>query len=414
MDFRYLFIDFDSFFASVEQHWQPELRGRPVGIVPSIGTDTTCCIAASYEAKRHGVKTGTGVREARFLCPGIVFIEGNHQRYIQTHHAMIATIEKCLHVEKVLSIDECYGQLPPHWQPPAIARAKCDEIKTALREEIGQSITCSIGVGPNRFLAKLASKMRKPNGCQFIRREDLPGILYSLELNDITGIGRSMSKRLDRHGIRSVRELCAASAPQLSRIWDSIHGLAMYRQLRGDDLPEVATQHRTLSHSHILPPALRRTERALPVMHKQLQKACRRLRAMDYYAACMTLSVKFSFTWRWERSVKVFPTQDTQTFTLHLNRLWQDAPRDDTPTQVRVVLSELTPAADHTPSLFADDNQPRRVALQKAMDSLTQRYGNASVYFAPAHDAHRNKSAPMRISFTHIPDIEQENDGLSP
>jgi len=411
MDLRYLFIDFDSFFASVEQHWQPALRGRPVGIVPSLGTETTCCIAASYEAKRRGVKTGTGVREARFLCPDIVFVEGNHRRYVETHHAMIETIEQCLHVEKVNSIDECYGQLPPHWQAPDIALAKCDEIKAALAEKIGPSITCSIGVGPNRFLAKLASKMRKPNGCQFITRADLPGILYAFELEDITGIGRSMRKRLDRHGIRSVRELCAASAPQLARIWGSIHGQSMYRELRGEDLPEVATAHRTLSHSHILPPVLRRTERALPVMHKQLQKACRRLRAMDYYAGGMTISVKFSFAWRWERDVKVFPTQDTQTFTAHLNRLWADAPREDTPTQVRVVLWDLIPAATHTPSLFPDDNHPRRVALQKAMDSLTQRYGNASVYFAPAHEAHQRCAAPMRISFTHIPDITQENDG---
>ena len=98
MALRYLFIDFDSFYASVEQQRQPQLRGRPVGVVPSIGVDTMSCIAASYEAKAFGVKTGTAVREARYLCPGIVFVEANHARYIKLHNKIKALIHKIIYI----------------------------------------------------------------------------------------------------------------------------------------------------------------------------------------------------------------------------------------------------------------------------------------------------------------------------
>lgn len=411
MSLRYLFIDFDSFFASVEQQHQPELRGQPVGIVPSANVETTCCIAASYEAKRHGVRTGTGVREARFLCPGIRFVQADHARYVDYHHRIIATIEPCLHVEKVMSIDECFGRLPPHWQSPEIATAKSNEIKAALTHQIGQYVTASIGIGPNRFLAKLASKMRKPNGCQLIDLEDLPDILYPLQLDDLHGIGKNMLRRLHQHGIREMRQLCHATASQLGRVWGSIYGMQMWKQLRGHDVGEIETTRRTVSHSHILPPKFRTPENALAVLHKQLQKAGRRLRSMGYFTGRLTVSVKFAFQYRWEREARFFPTQDTLTMARHVNRLWASAPLDDQPTQVRVVLSELIPLKAHTPSLFEDDNQSRRVALQRAMDELTLRYGNTAVYYASAYHAHQSGAAPMRIAFTHIPDLQLEQDG---
>ena len=159
MALRYLFIDFDSFYASVEQQLQPHLRGHPVGIVPSIGVDTTSCIAASYEAKALGVKTGTAVREARYLCPGIIFGVANHARYIELHNQIKALIHKIIYIEAVLSIDEMYGKLPPHWQPLPIATQKAHSIKAAIAKEIGPYVRASIGLAPNRFLAKLASKL---------------------------------------------------------------------------------------------------------------------------------------------------------------------------------------------------------------------------------------------------------------
>ena len=411
MSLRYLFIDFDSFFASVEQQFSPHLRGKPVGIVPSM-VETTCCIAASYEAKRYGVKTGTGVREARYLCPDIQFIVGNHLRYVETHKKIKERIHQIIYIDAVLSIDEMYGRLPPHWQPPVIARAKAEEIKTALAEDIGPHIRASIGLAPNRFLAKLASKLEKPNGLVTIDFDDLPRKLYRFQLADITGIGRRMLQRLHTARITNMESLCKASRRKLHRIWGSVEGDRMWYALRGIDLPQSETQRSTIGHSHVLPPKLRNEDGAHSTLHRMLQKACRRLRAEAYFTGQMDLQVKFGFEHRWHAEAHCFPTQDSITLAQMLNALWaRHPPYGEEPTKVAVTLSKLVHANAHTPSLFQEDNQTRRVALQHVMDSINKEFGGRTLYYADSMEAQRaHDAAPMRISFNHIPNPELERD----
>jgi DNA polymerase-4 len=410
MSLRYLFIDFDSFYASVEQQFQPRLRGKPVGIVPSLGVETTCCIAASYEAKARGVKTGTPVREARTLCPGIQFVQANNTRYIKTHKEIHRIIHEIIYVDAVLSIDEMYGRLPPHWQPPAIARAKALEIKAALKAQIGPYIGASIGLAPNRFLAKLASKLEKPDGLTMIDFEDLPEKLYRFELADITGIGRRMQERLRIARITTMEELCDAPRHTLHRIWKSVEGDRMWYALRGIEIPLAETQRQTIGHSHVLPPRLRSFHGAHATLHRMLQKACRRLRAMDYFTAHLDVQVKFGFELRWHAEARCFATQDNVTLGRLLNHLWEQHPGDaPEPTKVGITFMHLVHADSHTPSLFREDNQPRRMQLQHAMDAINKQHGGRSLYYADAFEAQRSsEAAPMRISFNHIPDLELE------
>lgn len=412
MALRYLFIDFDSFYASVEQQRQPHLRGRPVGVVPSIGVETTCCIAASYEAKAFGVKTGTPVREARFLCPDIVFVEANHTHYIKAHERIHARIHEILYVDAVLSIDEMYGRLPPHEQAPECARAKGEAIKAALAKDIGPYVTASIGLAPNRFLAKLASKMEKPNGLTCLDFEDLPHKLDPLELSDLTGIGSGMLRRLQTARIHTVAQLCAASRDTLRKVWGSIEGIRMWSALRGIDLPPVETSRRTIGHSHVLPPALRNESGAHSTLHRMLQKAGRRLRTMDYFAGLLVLQVKFGYELRWGLQVACFPTQDDVLLGKLLNRLWDERPKDaPDPTKVSVTLLRLESAQNHTPDLFAERKETRRHDLQRAMDTVNLRHGGRSLYYADALEAQANaEAAPMRIAFTHIPELKVERD----
>lgn len=412
MSLRYLFIDFDSFFASVEQQFCPELRGKPIGVVPSLGVETTCCIAASYEAKRYGVKTGTGVREARYLCPGIQFVESHPTRYIQVHDRIHKLIHTIVYVDAVLSIDEMYGRLPPHWQAPTIARGKALEIKAALNEKIGPYIRASIGLAPNRFLAKLGSKLEKPNGLVTIDFADLPEILYRFELEDITGIGRQMLRRLHTARITDMETLCHASRRKLHRIWGSVEGDRMWYALQGIDLPVIETERSTVGHSHVLPPRLRTLRGAHATLHRMLQKACRRLRAMDYFSRHLHLQVKFGFDLRWQAESSCFPTQDTRILADLLNHLWNRHPGDlPEPTKVAVTLSKLIPGSIHTPSLFPEENNTRRVELQRVMDGINKTYGGRALYYADSMEAQVcTDAAPMRIAFNHIPDLELERD----
>jgi len=412
MSLRYIFLDFDSFFASVEQQFRPELRGKPVGIVPMLGVDTTCCIAASYEAKAYGVKTGTAVREARYLCPGITFIEASHTRYVKIHRRLKELIHEVIYVEEVLSIDEMYGRLPPHWQEPEVAQDKACEIKSLIRDKVGADLTVSIGIAPNRFIAKLASKLNKPNGLVCVDFKDLPLALYSMELSEITGIGRRMLERLRTARILNMEDLYGASRRKLHRIWGSLEGDRMWYALRGIELPPVETKKSTIGHSHVLPPRLRTFHGAYATLQRMLQKACRRLRADGYFTGCMLVQVKFGFDLRWAAETHCFPTQDSVALGHLLDGLWADRPKGaPKPTKVGVTFTKLIHRKNHTASLFPEDNDLRRMQLQHTMDQVNRAHGGRTLYYANSMEAQKDyDAAPMRIAFTHIPDLELEDD----
>ncbi|MGH8274839.1 MAG: Y-family DNA polymerase, partial [Gammaproteobacteria bacterium] len=287
MPLRSLFLDFDAYFASVEQQLRPELRGRPVAVVP-VMADTTCCIAASYPAKRYGIKTGTQVGEARRLCPDLALVEARHEAYVEYHHRLVRAVEQCIPVDEVASIDEMACTLTGSWREPARALAVARAVKRAVAE-VGEAIGCSIGIAPNRFLAKLASKMDKPDGLKIICAEELPDVLYGFELADVTGVGRRMRARLERAGIVSVEALCAASEAELRRIWRGIGGALMHRALRGAPVSVHASERASIGHSHVLPPDKRDAADARAVLHRLLQKAAWRLRDADYAAGGLVL-----------------------------------------------------------------------------------------------------------------------------
>ena len=175
---RTFFVDFNSYFASVEQQVNPALRGKPVGVVPMMA-ETTCCIAASYEAKRFGVKTGTMVREARRLCPGIIFIEAQHAIYVRYHHLAVAAVDRIVPVRQVMSIDEMECELPTRWRTREQATRIAAAVKKEILSTVGDQLHTSIGVAPNTLLGKLASDMQKPNGLVILEAQNLPHGLFT-------------------------------------------------------------------------------------------------------------------------------------------------------------------------------------------------------------------------------------------
>ncbi len=428
-DFRTFFVDFNSYFASVQQQIEPALRGKPVGIVP-VMAETSCCIAASVEAKRWGVKTGTGVREARKLCPGIILVEAKHEVYVHYHHLAVAAVDRIVPVRQVMSIDEMECELPTRWRN----REKACEIAAAVKKEIlstvGDQLHTSIGIGPNTLLGKLASDMQKPNGLVILELKDLPQALLHLKLQDITGIGHSMLGRLERGGIRSIAQLYAAPRDVLHTVWGGVAGDEMYDKLRGQWYAPRETVSRSLGHSHILPPDLRNPQGAFGVLNRLTQKAAMRLRKQGFYATAMSVSVRCDHRYRTEpgghRDTRFGETQDTQFFLHTLDALWRSGLCQLAhPKGVGMVLHGLVPAAMHTLSLFDEVPElavgsvapssaqvqnastvrdPRR--LLAAMDAINKTQGKNALYFATAHHALNN--APMRIAFNRIPDIETE------
>ena len=180
MALRSLFVDFNSYFASVEQHLRPELRGKPVAVVP-VKAETTCCIAASHEARKFGIKTGTRVSDARHMCPGLQIVEARPALYVELHHKLIAAVESCIHVEEVWSIDEMPCELTGRLQKREKACELALKIKKTIAGDVGSELRCSVGIAPNSFLAKTASDMQKPDGLVVIEQQDLPQCLHRLK-----------------------------------------------------------------------------------------------------------------------------------------------------------------------------------------------------------------------------------------
>lgn len=400
MSLRYLFIDMNAYFASVEQQFQPELRGKPVGVVP-VMAETTCCIAASYEAKRFGVKTGTMVAEARALCPGIHIVEARPRLYVEVHHQILKAIDTYLPIAAVLSIDEMVCRLLKNEQEPAQAIALAKAIKQAIKEQIGPCLRSSIGLGPNRMLAKVASDMQKPDGLTVIELKDLPERLYGLKLTSLPGIGDRMNKRLARQGITSIEKLYRLSPGEMAKVWGSkVLGYAWWKKLRGEDVPETPTHRHSVSHSHVLPPALRNRGGAKAVLIRLVHRAATRLRHMGYCADSVGIGIKLVDGPGWHEQERIPPCQDTITFIRHALSLWEKMP-SGTPLRIGVWLGGLTPDQNVPWPLFEKEQKLARLA--KAMDKVSRKYGGDSLYFAGMQRTDPKSSS--RIAFNYIPDL---------
>lgn len=395
-----MFLDFDSFFASCEQQRQPHLRGRPVGVIP-VATDHTCCIAASYEAKAFGVKTGTPIPEARRLCPGIAFVLAEHRVYIEFQQKALEAIDQCAPVWAVHSIDELSIKLCPRTRQRDEAIRLGRAIKESLTSRVGECMRCSIGIAPNRFLAKTASNLDKPNGLCVLDETSIPDRLYDLDPKKLTGIGGAMRERLRRRGIDTIGRLYECSERDLHDIWKGVMGAMWWAQLRGgSDWYDRPSTRQSVSHGHVMSPELRTHEGARSLGVRLLAKACVRLRDINHHATRMTVFVRFEDGHRWATDDVFEPSRDSLVLQRVLARVW-NPPTHDRPKQVIVVLSGLTPSHNVEASLF--DAAEKSSELSDVFDRITRRYGYDAIYSASMH--HAKKAAPRRIAFGNVPDL---------
>lgn len=406
MALQSFFVDFNSYFASVEQQLRPELRGRPVGVVP-VMAETTCCIAASYEAKAFGVKTGTSVAEARRLCPAIVIVEARPPVYVDYHHKLVKIIESCIHIDQVMSIDEVICTLTASQRRRENALKLAQQVKDAIKGLVGTELRCSVGIAPNFFLAKTAAEMQKPDGCVVIDHDDLPDCLFGLQPGDLYGIGRRMNQRLLEHGIDTVEALYRADKATLRHVWNGIEGERMYDRLRGRIVYTPPTQRNSIGHSHVLAPDYRTPAATFAVLHKLLQKAAMRLRHYHQLSGRLLINIDYLKGGGWYEKLNLDPTDDTMQLLQALKLAWDRRPRPmPPPLRVGVVLTQLIDRQQQSLDLFAADR--KQAPLNTALDRINERFGRNAIYFGGAHMA--QDAAPMRISFTHIPEPEIEGD----
>ncbi len=419
-----LYLDFDGFFASVEQQAYPALRGKPVGVVPFGSGLYSSVIACSKEAKKRGVKNVMKVTEARKICPELILTPQSPDLYRRAHNALLREISTVLPLEVVKSIDELSCKLDNVAQknPKTIA----NEIKNRLRHNIGPYITCSIGFAANRQLAKIACKMDKPDGVTIWHPKDMPAPLLKTCFDDIPGIGKYMQKRLHKVGIYDMASLLATSPKQLRKIWHNVTGERLWYALHGYAIHAMPSSRNMFGHGRVLPPDTRKIEDAHYCSRLLLTKAARRLRRGGFYSGRLWLWFAMvrqqSYGWQseradkkegqsWSGSITLPFVQDDQACLSALEVLWQKARREIPHSckikRLGVTLLDLTPATARQLDLFLNDDQHRQKweRLTQATDQLNNRYGK-TVLSLGAWDPPKGGNVGGKISYTRIPKAE--------
>ncbi|WP_260598345.1 type VI secretion protein ImpB [Sphingomonas endolithica] len=417
---RWLFLDLNSYFASVEQQIDPALRGKPVLVAP-IDSDTTVAIAASVEAKRYGISTGTPVWEAKRLCRDLIVTPARHEEYVRFHDRIVAEIWRQIPVTMVCSIDEVACRLLDNENSVAAATALARRIKAGILANVGECLTSSIGIAPNRLLAKLASDMQKPDGLVVLDAATLPQRLYDMPLRDICGIGAKMERRLARDGINDIRQLCERRPRDAGTAWGGTNGDRLWYLLHGVDLPDKPTQSRSIGHSHVLSPGKRGVEPVRLTARRLALKATSRLRRKAYRSRLLVLHARFEddkSTWR--ASQKLAATQDSFAVLAALELLFprliaagRTRPGDFQIRMIGVTLAEIEPLAGEQASLFErlDPDDPlaretRTLSLSRAMDRINERFGRNAVSLGPQSGG-RIDRVGTKIAFGRIPDLDE-------
>ncbi len=392
---RWLYLDMNSFFASVQQAEDPSLVGKPVAVVPMVA-DSTFVIAASKECKKLGVKTGMRVGDAKQIIPDIVLISGSHALYGHYHKRIQEVTQQVLPINKVCSIDEMKFRLLGDEREPDEAIKIAKRMKQALADDVSPIVTASIGLAPNAFLAKLATDLQKPDGLVVIESKDLPEKIKGLRLTEFAGINRKMEARLMAAGIFSSDDMTARTEAELQQAFRSVLGARWWHLIRGEELTDIEKPRKSVSHSHVLPPELRTHQGARDVLLRLTHKIAARLRSYGLEAGHLHIYAADQSR-GWEAQTPLDGCQDTMSLVSEVLRLWKDA-SFGTPRQVGLNLTDLTPFGTRTPSLFSDfEKKQEAVKASHAMDMINHKYRKNAIFLASLEKV--KSSADEKIAF---------------
>lgn len=374
-------IDLNSCFATVEQQANPLLRGKPV-VVAAYTTAGGCILTASREAKKLGIATGMRVGEAKTICPVVVVLPSDPWKYRFINKKLQDLVRAYSPNIQVKSIDEMVVdfQNTPQIQKNGMTEI-AKKIKQDIKKKIGDWLTVSIGIAPNRYLAKVASGLHKPDGLDVIDQSNVEQIFSNMQVEDLTGIKIGYGRRLRYAGITTALSLYQAPVEVLTRAFQSVCGYQWWRRIHGYEADETEFETKSIGHSYALhTPYKPREYRLLQILCTLASKMGRRLRAHGSQAYGMHVSCQYTDREYWHRGVK-------QARALYSNaQLYAAAKRilllaPDKPVRILSVSSYfLSDSSVSQLKLYSDEEEHR--SLTKALDRIEDRYGDFSVFSA--------------------------------
>jgi DNA polymerase-4 len=375
-------IDLNSCFATVEQQARPLLRGRPVAIV-NRRTEHTMIVTASYEAKAQGVGLGMRLRDARKICPDIVGLESDPAKYRYVYHKLLDIMRDYSAHVRMKSIDE--GVIDFHHATDAMKTRGLEsigyEIKQRLRGEIGRAMRCNVGIAPNRFLAKTAANLHKPDGLDVITHQNLRDVLGTLQLTDLTGIAKHNEHRLNTIGIYTPLELLDASAQTLhSMVFKSICGEQWHQRLRGWEVDDVDHGLKTAGRQYVLETYNLPYEKILQRLHHLCEATGQKIRSQGKVARGVLVWASTYERKYWHaRRMSTMPFFSDQAIYTQAEQLFQGAPLGV--RTIGVSVYEISDDNDPQLSLFGDELAKER-RITGMVDEINERYGMGVIHSA--------------------------------
>ncbi|HWT39725.1 MAG TPA: hypothetical protein VN081_00375 [Dongiaceae bacterium] len=375
-------IDLNSCFATVEQQARPMLRGKPVAIV-NRRTDKTAIVTASYEAKAKGVKVGMKLREAMELCPDLVPLESDPSKYRYVYHKLLDIMRDYSAHVTMKSIDE--GVIDFHDTSQAIQGRDLveigQEIKRRLKDEIGVWMRCNVGIATNRFLAKTAAGLHKPDGLDVVTSQNIRQVLSGLKLTDLTGIAHRNEHRLNSVGIMTPLQFLDADPTALRKIvFKSVVGEWWYKRLRGFEVDDVETQMGRIGRQYVLERFDLTHDEILQRLHHLCESVGSRLRSQQKAARGVYIYVKTLERGYWHSStLSPLPFFSDQSIYGQARHLFEKAPGHL--REIGVHCYELMDREDSQLSLFADEITRERQVVE-AIDDINKQFGERTIHSA--------------------------------
>lgn len=373
-------IDLNSAFATIEQQARPSLRGRPIGVTNRISKNC-CVIAASYEAKQLGIKVGMGLIEARTMVPDLVMLESDPPKYHFVYKKLCSIMKSYSPDVKMKSIDE--GIIDFHGTLGTINKKPLKdiglEIKQRLRAEVGSWMKINVGIGPNRFLAKTASNLHKPNGLDEINHSNLKDVYASLKLTDLSGIARHYEARLNSAGIFTPMDFLNASADRLKRlVFHSVSGDDWYQRLRGYEVDDEPTKLGQVGRQFVLDKRTGEDSFILPRFQYLCETTATKLRYnnVDARGVLVWLVLASGEYWQLRKMFKSTFYTDREVYSRALY-LFNQRPKVPV-TTIGITCYKLTPTKRSQSSLFEEVN--KQEWLTRAVDEINERFGIFTVH----------------------------------
>jgi len=372
-------VDMDAYFASVEQLDDPSLRGRPV--IVGVG-DRGVVSAASYEARAFGVRSAMPVVQARRLCPQGVFVPGRYARYAELSRIIMACLGRFSPLVEPASIDEAYvdmtGSATLFGGPEDYGMAMKREVRSAT------GLSCSVGVAPVKFLAKIASDFRKPDGLTVIRETDVQGFLEVLPVEKIPGVGRRTREALALLGVRTAGDMLVHPREFWERRLGK-HGPELYDKARGIDPSPVrlSREVKSISAENTFEADVSSREALAVWLLHQSERVGRQLRKKGLLGRTVTLKLKYSdFTQITRSKTLAEPTDCDETIFAAARALLDGVPLGRPARLVGVGVSgfgavQVRPDLWHDPRDSAVRARPRR--LDAAIDAIRDRFGRDAI-----------------------------------